>query len=255
MYLNKNKHVLSKAIMLTALIRIMGAVIEGVARMILRRDTDLTPAMMDGALWKVQVAIAVLRIMLICIVFRTSYKVIKHYEKVVDDDDKSAMRVLQEEYLGEKLSTMTIDKTGVLLQIWGVILIGAEIVYFVSSMIYRRFNSLLTLLLLGNGEYESYMSYISLYNLSHGFKYLEMLTAILLGVTMTAIFLKDQKLKLVVLIVALAFLLSFGVFEMNTMDIMGRQVGIVWTSIIFHLTETVGLFGFAIYLSKKYKGL
>ena len=35
----------------------------------------------------------------------------------------------------------------------------------------------------------------------------------------------------------------------------GQMVGIVWTSIIYHLTETVGLFLLAVYLSRRYRGL
>ena len=51
------------------------------------------------------------------------------------------------------------------------------------------------------------------------------------------------------------FLASFAALQMQTVFFMGHEVGIVWTSIIYHATETIGLLVLALYLSKKYKGL
>jgi hypothetical protein len=72
---------------------------------------------------------------------------------------------------------------------------------------------------------------------------------------MTAIFLRDRRLGIAVLMIAVLFLLAFGILQMQTITFTGREIGIVWTSVIFHLTETVGLFGFSVYLAKHYKGL
>ena len=159
---------------------------------------------------------------------------------------------LQEEYLREGHSALTSDTMAQLLQLWAVILVGAETIYLVSSAIYRMLVEELTQLFLNGIPYESY---ISIYNMSHGFKYLEMLTAILLGVIMTGIFLGDNLLKAVAAVIAVVFLLAFGIMDMNTVALPGRVVGIVWTSVIFHLTETLGLSLLALYLSRKYNGL
>ena len=51
------------------------------------------------------------------------------------------------------------------------------------------------------------------------------------------------------------YLLAFGLFQMQTVSLMGREIGIVWTSIIYHITETAGLLILSLYLTKRYKGL
>ncbi len=57
------------------------------------------------------------------------------------------------------------------------------------------------------------------------------------------------------LAIAAAFLIAFGVVQMQTVALSGRNVSIVWTSVIFHMTETVGLILLSVYLSKHYRGL
>ena len=98
-------------------------------------------------------------------------------------------------------------------------------------------------------------TFVMLYNMTHGFKYLEILSAILLGVVMTGIFLNDRFLKLSSMAILLVFLISFSALQMQTVYLMGREIGIVWTSLIYHVTETLGLFLLSLYLSKHYKGL
>jgi hypothetical protein len=98
-------------------------------------------------------------------------------------------------------------------------------------------------------------TFVMLYNMTHGFKYLEILAAILLGVVMTGIFLNDRYLKLASLVILTLFLISFAVMQMQTVYLMGREVGIVWTSIIYHLTETLGIIFLSGYLNIRYKGL
>ena len=98
-------------------------------------------------------------------------------------------------------------------------------------------------------------TFVMLYNMTHGFKYIEMLCAILLGVVMTGIFLSDPYLRIASLVILVLFMLAFGVFQMQTVSLMGRSVGIVWTSLIYHATETLGLFLLSLYLSRKYRGL
>ena len=162
------------------------------------------------------------------------------------------MGKLQEEFLGDKRSTLTVPAVAQLLEMWAVILIGAEIIYTISTIIYRRFTAQLLLMAMGGSQYYTFMS---VYNLSHGFKYLEMMTAILIGFFITAIFLKDTKIRVISVIVTIIFLIAFSIAQTNTVTLPGRTVGIVWTSVIFHLTETVGLLIFSLYLSRHYRGL
>ena len=112
---------------------------------------------------------------------------------------------LQEEVFGTKLSALSADAIRRLLQIWAVILIGVEIVYDVTSTLYREFMlQLFSMELLTGGIFSG--GFAVLYNSTHGFKYLGMLIAILLGIMMTGIFLNDRPLKAVAGILTLLFL-------------------------------------------------
>lgn len=252
MYFSKHKHILSVAIMLSAIIRLTGSLVEGLIRMIVNRNVKLTPDIMDSVLWNVQAVCSLLEITAIAIVFYVSWRKLNRYRSLIDEDDYNEMGRLQEEVFGSDLSSLSVDSIEQLLQIWGVILTGAECVYYISSMIYKRFTTELMLLVLNGNQYSSF---VSIYNLTHGFKYLEMLTAILLGVAMTSIFLHDKYLNIAAVLITVIFLAAFGIFQMQTINFPGREVGIVWTSVIFHLTETLGLFGLSVYLSKHYRGL
>ena len=252
MYFGKDKHLLSYSIMAAALIRFSTSSLEGLFRFILKKGNELSPDMMDEVLWRYQLAGSVFKIVTIAIVFFIAWKKLKKYRGVVDEDDRYEMGQLQEEYLGNNLSSLSADAIGQLLQIWAVILIGVECVYTVSTVIYRRFTAELMLLVVSGAQYSSF---VTLYNLSHGFKYIEMLTAILLGFFMTGIFLKDNRVMVVTTVIAAVFLLAFGIVQMHTVSLPGREVVIVWTSVIFHLTETVGLLIFSVYLARKYRGL
>ncbi len=259
MYLSKHTHLLSFSIMVTALIRLGTAFAESSVRMILKRNI-LAPDMLDAVLWRFQLSCSVFKITTISIVFFIAWKKLFQIMKLMEDD-YDEMGKLQKEVLGNHLSTLSAKSVSQLLQIWAVILIGVEFVYTVSTIVYRRFTNELLLLAISGARYGSpttvarYGSFLSVYNLSHGFKYLEMLTAILLGFFMTGIFLNDKKLMILTAIIAGLFLIAFGVVQMQTVSFSGRQIGIVWTSVIFHLTETLGLFLFSLYLTHKYKGL
>lgn len=252
MYFSKHKHLLSNSIMAVAIIRLFSSLIEGTVRLLSGRLRIFSPDMLDTYRWNAKVIFSAGKVLAITAVFFIAWKKLKKYLSVIGEEDIDDMGRLQEEYLREGHSALTSDTMAQLLQLWAVILVGAETIYLVSSAIYRMLVEELTQLFLNGIPYESY---ISIYNMSHGFKYLEMLTAILLGVIMTGIFLGDNLLKAVAAVIAVVFLLAFGIMDMNTVALPGRVVGIVWTSVIFHLTETLGLSLLALYLSRKYNGL
>ncbi len=252
MYFSKNKHLLSHSIMAAAVIRLLMSSLEGLFRIYAGRSAAFTPDMLDKAMWRVQAVSAGVQITAISIVFFIAVRKLRHYKKLVEDDDYFDMGRLQEEVLGKNLSTLGAEAIGQLLQIWAVVLVGAELIYYISSAVYRRFTAELLLLLAAAFQGEAF---VSLYNLSHGFKYLEMMTALLLGVAMTGIFLKDRLLKFTAAAIGAVFLICFVFFQMHTLVLPGRAVGIVWTSVIFHITDTIGLFVLSLYLAGRYKGL
>ena len=252
MYLSKKKHLLSYAIMFSAVIRLAGSLLEALVRMIINHSVSLFPDMMDEVLSIVQTVCSLLEIVLIAAVFLIAWRKLKRYMGLIEEDDRDELGRLQQEIFGDHLPTLPAETINQLLQIWGVILAGVECIYYVSSMIYKKFTMQLMYLMLNGLDYNSF---VSIYNLSHGFKYLEMFTAIVIGVMVTSIILHDHYLKVAAVLITVLFLVSFGIFQMQTIELPGRQIGIVWTSVIYHLTETIGLFLMAVYLAKKYRGL
>lgn len=134
-----------------------------------------------------------------------------------------------------------------LLLIWGVILIGASVIYEITSILYSRAISQIFTV-------TSQKQYIYLYNSTHGFKYIGMMVAITLGTIMTGIMLKSKWLIFLSTFIMTVFIGAFAVFQMYTLnlDFIGKSVGIVWTSVIYHLSETAGLLLMALYVRIKY---
>ncbi len=255
MYINIKKHILSNTILSVAVVKIVAALCEGILRALLERSDLSTPDMLDIWLWRAQMASSMIQIVVILFLFYKSWKVLNHYMKLVPKEDQQGMGELQKEYFGKnKLASLSVSSVNRLLQLWAVIFIGAELIYDFTSIMYRRFIGML-IDALSSGTGMSDGTFVMLYNMTHGFKYLEILSAILLGVVMTGIFLSDRYLKIATVVILLLFLIAFGVLQMQTVYLMGREIGIVWTSIIYHITETVGLVVLSRYLAKRYRGL
>ena len=254
MYFGSHKHLLSRALLWAAGLNMLTMGLSSLVRLILRNNTSFLPDMTDNYIWISQLVFSFIRLLVMLIVFIVAWRKVSKYMGVVEKDDLAEMGRLQEEVFGKKISSLSADAISRLLQIWAVILIGTQFVYDITSLQYRKFVNELTLLL-ANGEMLTGTSFISLYNSTHGFKYLGMLIAILLGVMMTGIFLNDRLLKIITASITGAFLLSFSVFQMYTFNIFGRLIGVVWTSVIFHITETAGIIALSLYLRKKYRGL
>lgn len=253
MYINAKKHLLSKAIMKVAFIKVIAAFLEAVLRILVKRRS-WAPDMMDIFLWHTQVALSAIQIFVVALIFWGAHRKLKHYMSLVPEEDRRQMEFLQEEAIGKNVSSLSIASINRLLQLWTVIFVGAELVYSFISIMYRRFIGLL-MDALSSGEGMTDGTFVIIYNMTHGFKYIEIMAAILLGVVMTGIFLNDRFLKFMSLVILVIFLVSFGFIEMQTVSFMGREIGVVWTSIICHATETGGLFLLACYLAIRYKGL
>ncbi len=255
MYINIKKHILSNTILSVAVVKIVAAICEGVLRAVLEKSDFRAPDMLDIWLWRAQMASSMIQMIIILFLFYRSWKVLNHYMNLVPKEDQQGMGELQKEYFGKnKLSSLSVSSVNRLLQLWAVIFVGAELIYDFTSIMYRRFIGML-MDALSSGTGMSDGTFVMLYNMTHGFKYLEILSAILLGVVMTGIFLNDRYLKIATVVILLLFLVAFAVMQMQTVYLMGREIGIVWTSMIYHTTETVGLVVLSRYLAKRYRGL
>ena len=254
MYISVKKHVLSKAIMSVALVKLLAAIIEGVLRFFLEKGNSSSPDMLDIMLWHSQLIVSLIQIAITAVIFYVTWNRLNRYVSVIPPEDRKSMGDLQKEVFGDNIASLSVSSVNRLLQLWAVIFVGAELIYLFTSIMYRRFIGML-MDALSTGQAMSDGTFVMLYNMTHGFKYLEILSAILLGVVMTGIFLNDRYLKLGSLAILLLFLVSFGAIQMQTVYLMGREIGIVWTSLIYHITETLGLFLLSLYLSTRYKGL
>lgn len=253
MYVNKKAHYLSNSLFWAAGIHCLANAALFVVRRVAQNDIASQPDMVNTTVLAGQIAVAAIQVILIAFVFIGAFDKLKSALSVVEESDRLKMAVLQQEAMGNKIPALTGDSIGKLLELWGAILIAVRMVYDICSLVYRRF---ITDLIDYSGSVSSSgEEFVSLYNNTHGFKYIGLLIALLLGSLMTGIFLNDKMIKVITLILLTFFLLSFVLLGMHTVTVAGYSVGIVWTSVIFHLVETVGLFILGLYLRKKYIGL
>lgn len=143
-----------------------------------------------------------------------------------------------------------------LLVLWGVILIPIQLINDVCVMLYTRMLELLQAVLLNSGIDSGGQIFAMIYDSTHGFKYICIFSAILLGIVMTAEILEKRKMIIVGVIFALMFMIAFTIFRMQTVTIdslVTFEIGINWTSMIFHMLTTVGLFLIGLYIILTFK--
>lgn len=253
MYLGAKKHVLSNVLLIVAIIRFCESVLSSGIRFIIRKQSVL-PDMADDQIWVIQVIMSMISLVATAVVFYEGVRTINRYLSLIPKDEQRAIAELQEEVFGSKVSSLTADVTKKLLRVWFAVLVGAQAIYEISSEIYRRFALFLEQALTSGGEL-SEANYVFFYNMTHGFKYQSMLIALLLGLVMTAIFLDDKALYVAAGVIAVIFLISSAGMEMATVSVLGNDIGIVWSSVVFHLIDTLGIILFALYLRIKYNGV
>lgn len=253
MYINRKAHYLSNSLFWAAGIHMIAYAVLLIVRRIARMQDSTVPDMENTVIWTSQMAVSVMMILFLAYIFITAYEKLRKAMSVVDEADQLRMAVLQQEIMGDKRPTLTADSIAKLLELWGAILVGVRMVYDICSLVYRRF--IADLMDYSSASEVTAEQFVAIYNNTHGFKYIGLLIALLIGVMMTGIFLNDRLLKVVTLILMTFFLFSFVLLGMHTLSVGGYSVGIVWTSVIFHLVETVGLFLLGLYLRRHYVGV
>ncbi len=228
----------------------MGA--QSLVRFIITKSNPFLPDMAEGLVWYSQVIFAVVRIGMIFIIFHHADGSLRHRINLIDKEDQIEMATLQREAFGSDLSVLTGDSILRLVQLWGFILVGVQIIFDISSILYRIYIANLSAFFLAGGWVNEF---VIIYNYTHGFKYAGMLIAIIIGIMATGIFLDDRWLKYISAAIAVIYLLSFAFVQIHDINIFGKTIGIVLSSVVFHVIETLGLAGIAIYLRKRYLGL
>ncbi len=256
MFVNKNKHYLSTALMQTAILNIATELADGIFRKVMSSKVSVfLPMTGNDIIWYGQMTLSFIQIILTIVIFARTYLLLIKKRGLVQKDDFTEMAKLQEEYNPDNISTLSLYSIYQLFQIWAVILVGVRIVYEVSAIAYRKMVAEITLLLSDANNLAISANLLNMYNNSHGFKYIGMFVAVVIGIAVTGIFLKDRMLGLTAFILTALFMLTFSLFNLGSLNINGLGIGIVWTSVIFHILETVGIMVMSIYLSKKYRGL
>ncbi len=253
MYLSSKKHILSQALINATVIQIMAVVAQFVIRICMHGKSK-KPDILNIRIWTAEYIVTCLSIALTLLVFVLAIKKVKKYIDVIDEEDRKMMGRLQEDKLGESLSALSADVMLKLLKVWAVILVGLELIHAVVSVMYRRFIVDLYALNTPKGTLKR-ADLINIYNHTHGFKYLTMAGALVIGVIITAVILENRMLEILSVAAALLFLTAFCAVDSSKISVFGMNLRIVWTSVIFHIIQTVGMVSFAIYLRVKYKGV
>ena len=252
MYVNRKEHYLSNSLFWAAGIHAFANITLFIIRRMVQNTNADQPDIANSTILAGQIAVAAIQVILMAFVFIGAFDKLKSALSVVEESDRLKMAVLQQETLGSKIPALTGDSIAKLLELWGAILIAVRMVYDICSLVYSRF---ITELFEYSADMTSNENFVAIYNNTHGFKYVGLLIALLLGSLMTGIFLNDKLIKVITLILMAFFLLSFVLFEMQTFTVAGYSIGIVWTSVIFHMVETIGIFILGLYLRRKYIGL
>lgn len=253
MFLGAKKRILSDALLYSSIISFAAGILTALVRLVVGRVPSLSSDMLNDMVWNLQSGISVVQIVLTFLIFIFHWRLLRHYIETVPAEERRQMGLLQEEFLGRDIPSLTAEDVNKLLEIWGVILVGSEIVYQVTSSLYREFIEQISVFSLSGPA--GYGIYLNIYTKTHGFKYLGMMIAIILGIMITGIFLNDRYLKGCGIVLSALFLLLFAVINRFTFTIFGRNVGIVWTSVLFHAVDMAGLILLAIYLRRRYRGV
>ena len=254
MFISKKEHILTNVIMGGAVCNLLFESAEAAQRLFLKKSSLFQPFMLEQTMWRVQMTLSLVKLIILLLLFYRAVRRLSRIRKVTERDDIAEMAKLQYEAIPESISTLSAYSIEQLIQIWASIFIGAEMVYDITAVVYRDFIGSLSAMF-NTTDVASATVFVDFYNNTHGFKYMGMFVALILGVFVTGVFLKDRLLKVAAFVVAMLFTLAFFIVKMDTITVFRHSIGIVWTSVIFHMTQTVGLVALALYMGKKYRGL
>ncbi|MBO6259573.1 MAG: hypothetical protein J6N47_01970 [Lachnospiraceae bacterium] len=245
-YADKN-YILSDSLAKAALLNFLCVLVGAGVRFIFRHAEELNPDMQDMNFTLLGMAIAIVRVMLTAVIFLMANRRIK---AVIANEGFADPDKLKEEMNPAGSTLLAAYSTRKMLQVWGVILVAANLLQEFCSRMYQNVMDQLQSYYFGESMVSN--EAVSVYNSTHGFKYIGMITALIIGFFVTGVFLNDRKLMVLSALMMIAFALAFGMFQMFTLKFADRSIGIVWTGVIYHLTNTVVLFIFSQYTRKKH---
>ena len=245
-YAEKN-YILSDSLSKTALLNFLCVLVGAGVRFFFRHAVELRPDMQDMRFTMVGMGIAVVRVLLTAAIFLLANRRIK---SVIANEGFADPDKLKEEMNPAGSTLLTAYSTRKMLQVWGVILVAANLLQEFCSRMYQNVIDQLQSYYIGENMVTN--EAVSVYNSTHGFKYIGMITALIIGFFVTGVFLNDRKLMILSAVMMVAFAIAFGMFQMFTLRFADRSIGIVWTGVIYHLNNTLVLFLFSHYIRRKH---
>jgi len=142
-----------------------------------------------------------------------------------------------------------------LLFIWGVILIPIQLICDISTLLYNRLLDLIWMILSQTNVDNYEALYALFYDSSHGFKYMGMFIAVVIGIVLTGVILERRNLIIISTVLMTVFMVLFAAINMRTasFDILSINIGVNFTSVLFHSLMTIGLFILGVYIFKSYR--
>ncbi len=252
MYINAKRRYVSNSICISAIIGLLSQILNAFARVFFDVGLD-EPDMLNNDVSNFYFLVQIIVIFVIFFIFYHNAMKLRYImRKVPDEADDNTWS--NKPLTPENSSSLKAESINQLLEIWGIIMIFNQIISMVSSYQYKSFVEDLYEIIPAD-TYENAVIFSGIYNSTHGFKYIGMVSAIVIGLFVSAVFLKDRFLKIVSLVITVFFLIAFSAFQMVTFDTDIKIISIVWTSVIYHGLETFGLIIFSVYLTRHYKGI
>lgn len=252
MYINKNKHIVSSFLIIAAIVKCAMMVCVALGRAIFSRSGAEIVAL-NTKVERLELVTAVIQLVIISIVFLIYEKDIVHIKKVIPKEDFAEVALLQQEYSNNNISVLRLDQIDSLLKLWAFILVVMQIIYNFTTELYEQMIMNMQAIVLQSGMDGEI--FIQLYNRSHGFKYICMMSAIMIGIFVSGLFLDDKTLIFTSIGMLCLFMITFMFISSSSMSMLGKNMEIVWSSILFHLFDTAGLLVSAIYIRIRYQGM
>lgn len=139
------------------------------------------------------------------------------------------------------------DRRGrALLHVWGVTIICGQVLYLLCADFFEVLMTMSEEVLEHKGD--GAILYRNFYNSSHGFKYIGMYVMFLAALLLSTFIVRKIWFLLLGVVLAGMYWYAFRQMDMYTTVILGKSVGIVWTSVLYHGVQTGGFLILGIYL-------
>ena len=168
---------------------------------------------------------------------------------VLDPYVKVLWEILVVIYFARKIHEDKYHNDRLLIVTWGFIFTEVQILHYISSTYYN-------MVIIYMQPLSDNAAYAQFYNGTHVFKYKPMFIAFLIGIFITGIILTDKKFLILSIVLGIMYGLCYGPVFMQKISLpFFGNVGIVMSSVIFHLTESLLMLLIGLNIRRRYTGV